>query len=377
MYRFSLPSDPEQLRQLTSSVRRFAEAKLMVSSEEDLTFRREIFSQMGSLGLTAMSVPTIGERSSYLEIAASMSEIARMQLGPAIYLSVHLMVARLIHDWTAGSKFHALLQEMAAGEKLGAFCLTESGAGSDAAALRTKAEKVGADFILNGEKIYITSAGFADVYLVFARTGSDKTKGISAFVLEKNQPGLSFGKPEKKMGCESSPIATVVLENCRVPETALLGNLGDGYRIALSGLNGGRLNIGAIACGVASRSLELVVSHLKERKQFDQTLAHFQGLQFMVADMAMKLQASIALTRHAAHVLDSQSVDNTPAAMAKCFASDRAMEITTDGVQLLGGAGYVQDYEVERLMRDAKMLQIVEGTNQIQRLIVARDLLLS
>ncbi len=372
MYQFIKEQDPLELRQLLESVRRFAQGTLR---REKCEFDRKHFSKMGALGLTALSLEEGNKSFGALGRAGVCFELSREELGPAIYLGVHLMVLRLLSEWDHQSHHTKLINDLASGEKLAAYCLTEPQAGSDASALRLKAEKKSDGYVLNGEKVYITSGGFADTYLVFARTGEEKKNGISAFVVANNTPGLSFGKPERKMGCEGSPISSVSFENCFVKDSALLGKIGDGYRIALSGLNGGRINIAACACGLASRSLEIGCAHLKDRKQFGESLATFQGLQFLVADMAMKLQASILLTRDAAQKLDTKSKDNTPAALAKCFATDRAMEITTDSVQLLGGAGYLMEYQVERFMRDAKMLQIVEGTNQIQRVIIARSLL--
>ncbi len=369
MLEFISQSDTFELREFSKVVRRFAESQL----GELTDFRRADFAAMGALGLTGMSLSekVCGSASSQLEISAAIFEIARAQLGPAIYLSVHSMVSKLIEQFGAATN-QQILEELAAAKKLGAFCLTEAHAGSDASALRTQAEDAGDSWILRGEKIYITSGTVADVYLVFARTGEHQTKGISAFVVERGTPGLTTGPAEKKMGCHGAPICSIHFDNCRIPKGALLGNVGDGYSIARFGLNGGRISIAACACGLASTALQLAAEHATHRKQFGAELATFQGLQFMLADMAMKLQASILLTRHAATLLDAGAEEKGPASMAKCFATDRAMEITTDGVQLLGGAGYLEDYKVERLMRDAKMLQIVEGTNQIQRSIISR-----
>lgn len=368
---FVFESDSFENRELASSVRRFAEANLT-----EVGFNRAHFSEMGKLGLTGMSLEERfgGSAMESLSIASALYELSRIQLGPTIYLSVHLMVAKIIQEYSRDESNEELLKDMAEGSALGAFCLTEAGAGSDAYALRTRAEQTGSGWKINGEKIYITSAGLADAYVVFARTSDDKKNGITAFLLRKDQAGMSFGPHEKKMGAEGSPIATVTFDNCEVDDNARLGEIGGGYKIALSGLNRGRVSIGAAACGLASRSIEIARSHLSERSQFGQQLSNFQGLRFMLADMATQLYASILLTRDAAQRLDSGGRQNWPSSMAKFFASDSAMKITTDGVQLLGGAGYLADYTAERLMRDAKMLQIVEGTNQIQRSIVARAL---
>jgi len=284
------------------------------------------------------------------------------------------MTAKLLHLFGAGKTKDEILGRLINGDHLGAFCLTEAEAGSDAAAIRTKAVANADGFILNGEKIYITSAGFADEYLVFARTSDDLKRGISAFIIPADAKGMSFGPPEKKMGCEGSPIATVTLEECVVPKERLVGKVGEGYSIALAGLATGRINIAAAACGLASRALELARAHAKTRVQFGKPIGEFQGIQFMLADMWMKTRASILMTREAAELMGEKISEVLLASGAKCFATDQAMSVTTDAVQILGGAGYLKDYEVERLMRDAKMLQIVEGTNQIQRLVIAREL---
>ncbi len=377
MLDFVNAADDIELRQLVQTVRKFSSLELFSKDEEALEFDRVHFTKMAELGLCGMTIEEQfgGTDMSYLAIASVIFETARMQLGPAIYLGVHLMVSRLVRNFSEAAVTGTLQEELASAGALGAFCLTESEAGSDAAALRTRAEKDGDHYILTGEKIYISSGGVADLYLVFARTGEHRSKGISAFLVPKNTAGLSFGSPEKKMGCRGDRLSNVIFEGCRLPSSALLGKEGEGYKIALSGLNGGRINIAAASCGLASRAIELASQHLKERRQFGELLAKFQGLQFMLADMAMKYRASILVTRDAAQNLDRGVSDNFYASVAKCFATDRAMEITTDAVQLFGGAGYLQEYEVERLMRDAKMLQIVEGTNQIQRILIARALL--
>jgi alkylation response protein AidB-like acyl-CoA dehydrogenase len=270
---------------------------------------------------------------------------------------------------------------MASGEYLGAFALTEPTAGSDAASLKSKAVKTSGGYKLSGEKCYITSAGFADIYVLFARlegAGGDKRgDGICAFVVESTNPGLKVSKPEKKMGCELSPIASLSYADMELSEENLLGSVTDGYSIALSGLSGGRINIAACANGLSHAALDIAIRHLKERKQFGQALIDFQGLQFMLADMKMKLEASLLLTWQAARTLEANSKDPSNRlypSLAKCFATDSAMQIATDAVQLLGGAGYIKEYTVERLMRDAKMLQIVEGTNQVQRSVIAREM---
>jgi len=370
---FLLPEDGDVATGIAETAKKFSESN--VGSGPERGFERAQFTKMSELGFSGATVPeTLGGLDlTTLQISILLFEIARRELAPAIYLSVHQMVSKIVSKFGTGAALEKFIGQLASGQALGAFCLTEASAGSDAAALKTTAQETSDGFILNGEKIYITSAGNADLYLVFARTSADLKNGISAFLITKDASGISFGEPEKKMGCEGSPIANVTLTDCFVPKTQLVGGLGEGYKIALSGLTGGRISIASCACGLASRALELAQQHASERVQFGKSISEFQGIQFMLADMWMKTRAAILMTRDAAQTDAAHALLHASA--AKCFATDRAMEVTTDAVQILGGAGYLKDYEVERLMRDAKMLQIVEGTNQIQRIVIAREIL--
>lgn len=342
---------------------------------------RPLFEQFAALGLTGLSIAEQfgGLAQSPAIVSQVMEEIAAVDLGPAVFLSVHLMVAGLIERFGSDTQKQMFLEPLASGRMLGAFALTEPSAGSDAASLRTTYELRGDTFILNGEKCYITSAGFADLYIVFARrSGSEGAQGISAFIVPASAPGLSISPPERKMGCALSPIASLTFKDTIVPSSQLLGVAEQGYRVALSGLAGGRVNIAACANGVSRNAIARATEFLKERRQFGRPLSEFQGLQFMLADMQMSLAAAQLLTQHAAQLLgapDASEDQRLYPSMAKCFATDAAMRITTDAVQLLGGAGYIREYRVEQLMRDAKMLQIVEGTNQIQRTLIARAML--
>jgi alkylation response protein AidB-like acyl-CoA dehydrogenase len=348
------------------------------------TVPRELFRALSDVGLAGLSIPEEfgGLDASAKTIAAVFETMARFDAGPAIFVSVHAMVSGLIARAGSAHQKSELLPRLASGELLAAFALTEPHAGSDAQALSTEASKVPGGYSLNGSKIYITSAGFADIYLVFAKTSESGQSGISAFIVPKDTKGLTIGKAEKKMGAELSPIASLFFDNAVVPESALLGPLHQGFKVALSGLAGGRVNIAACANGISMAALEAAKQHLKERHQFGKPLSDFQGLQFMIADMYQKLLAARLLTERAADELDQVRATGSKAintrlssSVAKCFATDAAMSITTDAVQLLGGAGYIKEYVVERYMRDAKMLQIVEGANQIQRMIIARELL--
>jgi len=295
------------------------------------------------------------------------------------------MVCRLIQVFGSESQKARLLPKLATGEWLAAFGLSELSAGSDASALKSTVTAGPHGLTLSGEKCYITSAGFADVYVVFARNQALGPKAISAIIIDPPAPGakpqqrqgFTVSAPDKKMGCELSPIASLQFDNLSLPLENLLGDPAAGYSIALSGLAGGRISIAACANGLSRTAIEAALKHLGEREQFGSKLIEFQGLQFMLADMQMQYEAARLLTREAAQLLsrDPKHPDNRLLpSYAKCFATDAAMKITTDAVQLLGGAGYIKDYGVEKLMRDAKMLQIVEGTNQIQRMVIAREL---
>lgn len=343
------------------------------------TVPRELFSLIAELGLCALAIPEEfdGAQADPLTSMVAIEELAYANLGPAIFTCVHNMVAGLIAKHGSPEQKKELLPQFAAGTFLGAFALTEPKAGSDAANLSTSAKKIGSDYILNGEKCYITSAGSADIYLVFARTGEPGGKGISCFAVHKDTPGLTIARPEHKMGCELSPIASISFADAKVPAKMLIGAENAGYAVALSGLSGGRISIAACSNGISRKAFDIALGAVRERSQFGAPIGSYQGVQFMLADLAMALEAAQLLTYQAALEMDRGSpvrITSTRASMAKCFASDTAMKITTDAVQLLGGAGYIKDYGVERLMRDAKMLQIVEGTNQIQRWVIGREL---
>ncbi|HRK03303.1 MAG TPA: acyl-CoA dehydrogenase family protein, partial [Oligoflexia bacterium] len=266
------------------------------------------------------------------------------------------------------------IPRLASGEAVGAFSLSESSAGSDAAGLKTKATKHGDEYVLNGTKLWTTQGNVAETVVVFARTGGDGPKGVSAFIVEKDTPGFRAGKKEAKMGMNISPTCEMILEDVKVPAQNLIGREGQGLKIALSALDSGRITIAATAIGVARAALEYSTQYSKGRTQFGKAIAEFQGIQFMLADMATALEASRLLVFRAAELRDQKLPFTMQAAMAKMFATDSAMKITTDAVQILGGNGYVREYPVERYMREAKAAQIVEGTNQIQRMIIGRAL---
>ncbi len=366
-------------KEIIQSVKRMAAKEIPKFQKEEFygTLPRQLFETFASIGLTGLSITEEngGLGASAATVASVLEEISQIDLGPAIFLSVHLMVSKMVETFGSDEQKKKYIQSLIEGRTLAAFGLTEPNAGSDASALKTTATKTQTGYILNGSKTYITSAGWADLYVVFAKMSD--TQEMVAFLVPAKTKGLVIGTPEKKMGCELSPIATLTFEQMELPKDSLLGEIGQGYKVALNGLAGGRVNIAACANGLSEAALKRAVDYLKEREQFGKPLIEMQGLQFMLADMKIKLEASKLLVREAAEKIDSKAPQGEQrifSSMAKCFATDSAMSVTTDAVQLFGGAGYIREYQVERLMRDAKMLQIVEGTNQIQRMIIAREM---
>ena len=376
--KFDLDEEQSDIRDM---VRRFTEEQLTPQAEtwdEQNYFPREVYTQMAELGLMGMTTPEEygGSALSRLSGALVYEELAKGDMATAVGLSVHNMVTGSIARFGNEEQRRRWVPRLAAGELLGAFSLSEAGSGSDAASLQCRAELRGDEYILNGTKLWVTNGGEADIYLLMARTMPGRgAAGVSCFVVEKGLPGFNFGKTERKMGLHSSPTRELIFEDCALPATGRLGAEGQGFKIALSSLDGGRVNIGAIAVGVAQAAFETATRYAHEREQFGQAINTFQGVQFMLADMAMKIEAARLLVYEAAYKLDTGQSAGMYAAMAKCFATDMAMEVATNAVQVLGGAGYVRDYPVERYMRDIKVAQIFEGTNQIQRVVIARSLL--
>ena len=372
--------DDEQ-QEIRDQVRKFAQQEIAPYAErwdEESHFPRELFPKLGELGLAGTLSPEEygGAQLTRLVGTIIYEQLAQADMSTAVWLSVHNMVSGLIAKFGNDEQRRRWLPGMASGELLGAFALSEAHAGSDAASIRCLARRDGDDYILNGTKFWVTSAGQADIYTVMARTDPDSgSRGISTLVVERGAPGFSIGKMERKMGLHSSPTGELVFEDCRVPATHLLGKEGDGLKISLTTLDGGRINIGAIATGVAQAALDVSTRYAQERIAFGKPIGAFEGIQFLLADMAMKVEASRLLVYQAAFKLDEGEPATPYAAMAKCFATDSAMAVTTDAVQVLGGAGYVRDWPVERYMRDVKVAQIFEGANQIQRVVIARALL--
>jgi butyryl-CoA dehydrogenase len=376
---FVLTDEQEMTRKM---VRDFAEKEVQPSAEErdeTETFSREIFDKMGQLGLTGIPWPEEygGAESDFISYIIAVEELSRVDASTGTTLSAHISLASWpIFKYGNEEQKKKYLEPLALGEKLGAFALTETTAGTDAGAAQATAKLDGDSYLLNGTKIFITNAGEAEIYIVFAMTDPEKkARGMSAFIVEKGTPGFSFGKKEKKMGLRSSPTLELIFEDCRIPRENLLGKEGEGFKIALSTLDGGRNGIAAQAVGIAQGALEEAVAYSQSREQFGQPIARFQAISFMLADMATKVEAARLLTYQAAF-LESQGLPYGKAsAMAKLFASEAAMEITTNAVQIFGGYGYTRDYPVERFMRDAKITEIYEGTSEAQRMVIARYLL--
>mgnify|MGYP003684791367 CR=1 FL=1 len=369
----------ELQRELQSTVSRFCFDKIEPFMEEDDDnnhFRMDIFNQLGELGLGGVTIPEEfgGAGLTYEDFCVVLEEIAKSSVSYAVTLSVSTMVQSIFEKFATQEQKQKFLPALTSGKKIGAFCLSESHSGSDAAALKTTAKKVDGGYILNGSKMWITSGGIASTYIVMARTGAPGPKGISAFVLTDGMKGFSYGKKERKMGWKISPTRELIFDNCFVPAENLLSTEGNGFTIAMSALDRGRITIGSIAVGLSKRALDEAIKYSLERHQFDQPIFDFQGLQWMMADMACEVEASRLLVKSAAQAFDSGTPNAKLASMAKMKATDTAMKVTTDSVQIHGGVGYTQEYPVERFMRDAKVLQIVEGTNQVQKIVIARQL---
>ncbi|WP_030247081.1 acyl-CoA dehydrogenase family protein [Streptomyces sp. NRRL S-455] len=372
-----LPTD--EARDLISLVCDIARQEIApkAAEEEDAgRFPRELFtllSRSGLLGLPYDSEYGGGDQpyEVYLQV---LEELAAARLTVGLGVSVHTLASYALAAYGNKEQQVEHLPAMLGGGMLGAYCLSEPHSGSDAAALRTKAVRDGDDWVISGSKAWITHGGIADFYTVMARTGEEGPRGITAFLVPGDAPGVSAAAPEKKMGMKGSPTAQVHFDEVRVSDDRRIGEEGQGFAIALSSLDSGRLGIAACAIGVAQAALDEALAYAAERRQFGKPIADFQGLRFMLADMATQIEAGRALYLAAARLRDAGRPFARQAAMAKLHCTDTAMRVTTDAVQILGGYGYTADFAVERYMREAKVLQIVEGTNQIQRMVIARHL---
>ena len=338
----------------------------------------DVWKAAGELGFGAIYVSeeSGGTGLGRLEAALIMEAMAYGCPATSAFISIHNMAAWMIDCFGSAELKARYLPDLVSMEKIASYCLTEPGSGSDAAALKTSARIDGEYYVLNGTKQFISGAGYNDVYVVMVRTGEEKTKGVTCLVVDKDTQGLSFGAPEKKLGWNASPTAQVIFEDCRVPVANRVGAEGDGFRFAMMGLDGGRLNIGACSLGGAQRCLDEAIAYTKERQQFGQPVADFQNTQFMLADMATDLEAARALLYIAAAKVTANAPDKSRfSAMAKRLSTDSGSEIVNKALQLFGGYGYLRDYPIERFWRDLRVHSILEGTNQVMRMIIGRDLL--
>jgi len=358
---------------------KFAQKELAPVIEEDEKverFRPELIQSLGTLGLAGIPVPEEfgGAGLGYSEYVVAIEEIAAVSTAYAISVAVTGLPQVCINLFGNEAQKKKYIPALAKGEAIGAFSLSEAGAGSDAANLRCSARREGDHYIITGTKHWTTQGDSAETIILMARTGGKGPKGISAFIVEKGTPGFQLGKREKKMGCNASHTMELIFNQMKVPAANLLGAEGDGFRIAMTALDSGRITIAAAAIGIAQASLNAATRHAKQREQFGKVIGEFQGVSFMLADMATHLAAARLLVQRAAWLKDHGHPFSTEAAMAKLFATDMAMKTATDAVQILGGSGYTQDFPVERYMREAKVMQIVEGTNQVQRMVIGRSL---
>ena len=366
-------------RDLVGAIRAFVADRIrpeIAGYEERREFPRDLFRGLCEMGLGGIPYDERygGGGQRYLTYLTVLEEVATGSLSLAVGLSVHHLAAFGIHGFASDSLKEKYLPKLFSGEWLGAYALSEASSGSDAAALRTRADRAGDGWRLTGSKRFISHAGEADAYLVMARTGDDSPGGISAFAVEKGWPGFEFGALESKMGWHASPMRELLFDGCAVPGENLVGEEGQGFTVALAALDGGRLGIAACSVGLAQAALDSAVAFARERTQFGRPIIEFQGLQFLLADAATQVEAARRLYREAARARDSDRGRSVDCSMAKLFASDVAMRVTTDAVQAHGGYGYMREYPVERYMREAKALQIVEGTNQVQRMIIGQQL---
>ncbi|MDY7578857.1 acyl-CoA dehydrogenase family protein [Herbaspirillum sp. RTI4] len=346
--------------------------------DEEAYFPVEVIAKAGGLGFCGLYTPEAvgGLGLSRLDASIVFEELASACPSTAAFLTIHNMVSWMIASWATDEVKSVWCTALASGSKIGSYCLTEPGAGSDAASLKTSAKLVDGHYVINGTKAFISGAGATDVLVLMARTGGEGAKGISALVVPANAEGITYGRKEVKMGWNSQPTRTISFDNVKVPASHLLGNEGEGFKFAMKGLDGGRINIATCSVGAAQAALNAAHAYMKQRHQFKRPLADFQGLQFKLADMQTELVAARQMVRLAACKLDAQAPNATAyCAMAKRFATDLGFKICNDALQIHGGYGYIREYPLERYFRDVRVHQILEGTNEIMRVIVARHML--
>ncbi|MBT3593797.1 MAG: acyl-CoA dehydrogenase [Hellea sp.] len=339
---------------------------------------RNVFLKAAELGFMGIytSEEYGGTALSRLDCALVFEQLAAGDVSHTAMITIHNMATWMIDRYSSDEIRKKYVPGLTSGDLIASYCLTEPGSGSDAASLSTKAEKVGNEYILNGTKTFISGAGWSDIYLVMARTSDQGAKGVSTFIVEKDAPGLSFGATEKKMGWNAQPTAQVIMEDCKVSEKNRVGAEGEGFKFAMSGLDGGRINIGACSLGGAQKALNASIKYTSERKQFGKFISDFQNTEFMLADMATELEASRMMIYRGADMID-KGIANVSAAcaMAKRYSTDMCSKIADNALQLHGGYGYLSEYEIEQIVRDLRVHQILEGTNQIMRVIISRSLL--
>ena len=375
---FELTDDQVAIQDMARKFTADAITPFAAEWDEKSHYPVDVWKAAGELGFGAIYVSeeSGGTGLGRLEAALIMEAMAYGCPATSAFISIHNMAAWMIDCFGSAELKAHYLPDLVSMQKIASYCLTEPGSGSDAAALKTSARIDGDHYVLNGTKQFISGAGYNDVYVVMVRTGEEKTKGVTCLVVDKDTPGLSFGAPEKKLGWNASPTAQVIFEDCRVPVANRVGAEGDGFRFAMMGLDGGRLNIGACSLGGAQRCLDEAIAYTKERQQFGQPVSEFQNTQFMLADMATDLEAARALLYIAAAKVTANAPDKSRfSAMAKRLSTDSGSEIVNQALQLFGGYGYLRDYPIERFWRDLRVHSILEGTNQVMRMIIGRDLL--
>jgi alkylation response protein AidB-like acyl-CoA dehydrogenase len=375
---FSLTEDQLAFQDLAAGFARDEMEPHAREWDEKSIFPVETLRKAAELGFAGIYVreEVGGSGLTRLDAALIFEELAKGCTSTAAYISIHNMVGWMIDRFGSDELRQRYVPDLCTMARFGSYCLTEPGSGSDAASLRTRAVREGDHYVLNGSKAFISGGGAADIYIVMARTGGEGAGGVSCFVVEKGTPGLSFGAQEIKLGWKSQPTAQVNFTDCRIPAGNRIGEEGEGFKFAMAGLDGGRLNIGACSLGAAQTCLDRAIAYMKERRQFGKALTEFQALQFRLADMATELEAARLLLHKAAIAVNDKAPGATRlAAMAKRLATDTGFAVVNEALQLHGGYGYLRDYPIERYLRDVRVHQILEGTNEIMRVIIARDLL--
>ena len=371
----------EEQSAIQDMARNFATEKLAPHAkqwDEDKHFPVDTLREMAGLGFAGIYLQEEhgGSGLSRFDAALIFEALSGGCTSTAAYMTIHNMASWMIDSFGSAEQRAKYLPRLTSMEWIASYCLTEPGSGSDAGAMRSRALRDGDHYVLNGSKAFISGSGVSDIYVAMVRTGDEGAKGVSCFIIEKGTPGLSFGANEKKMGWNNQPTAQVIFEDCRVPVENRIGEEGEGFKFAMMGLDGGRLNIAACSLGTAQRAFDMALEYAKTREQFGQSIAEFQAIQFKLADMATDLEAARLMLYEAAKTLDDGKAEKTrKSAMAKRFVTDTCFNVANEALQIHGGYGYLQDYEVERMVRDLRVHQILEGTNEVMRMIIARDLL--